>query len=115
MDDSNDMTTATSVYDPASNQWSSGPALPGQPIDGFGQAAMGTAAGLFATTCAGLLVRLSQDGKAWEEVGKLNHPRSFHRLVADGDQRLLIVGGTARGGKVAAVESIELVPAISKP
>jgi len=108
MDDSNDVTTGTSVYDPASNLWTNGPKLPGPGQDGFGATAFGTEHGLYATTGAGLVCRLQDDGRAWETVGKLNHPRRFHRLVADKDGRLLVVGGTSRMGKVKEVERVEI-------
>jgi N-acetylneuraminic acid mutarotase len=108
MDDSNDVTTGTAVYDPASNAWTGGPKLPGSPYDGFGATAIGCERGLFATTGPGLLCRLQDDGKSWETVGKLNHPRRFHRLVADDEGRLLVVGGTSRMGKVKEVELLEV-------
>ncbi len=107
MDDSNDTTTGVNIYDPQTNAWSKGPAMPGKDFDGFGTSAFGTAQGLFATTSPGNLYRLSADGQQWEEVARLKHPRMFHRLLADGS-RLLIVGGASRGGKVPQVESLEL-------
>ncbi|MEX2174802.1 MAG: hypothetical protein WD872_10600 [Pirellulaceae bacterium] len=110
MDDSNDTTTAMTVYDPESNAWSKGPKLPGKPMDGFGASAIGTPGGLFATTGAGLVCRLSPDGQAWQTLGKLNHPRMFHRLVADAAGRLLVIGGTFKKDKVLAVEAIEIQP-----
>jgi N-acetylneuraminic acid mutarotase len=108
MDDSNDMTNGTDVYDPQSSAWSKGPALPGEAVDGFGAAALGTQFGLFATTRSGAICRLADDGKSWRQIGKLNHPRSFHRLASDGENRLLVVGGTSREGKVAQVELIQI-------
>jgi N-acetylneuraminic acid mutarotase len=110
MDDSNDATTGTDIYDPASDAWFKGPALPGQPFDGFGTAAVGGSAGLFATTREGLLCRLADDGNSWQEIEKLKHPRSFHRLVADGEGRIIVVGGTSRAGKIAAVEVVQVAP-----
>jgi N-acetylneuraminic acid mutarotase len=108
MDDSNDTTTGTDIYDPPSNAWSKGPALPGKGMGGFGTSAFGTRAGLFATTATGGLYRLSADGQSWDEVGKLKHPRNFHRLVAAGDNQLLVVGGSSQGSKVPEVESVKL-------
>lgn len=107
MTDSNETTTAVSIYDPQSNAWSQGPNVPGESGDGFGLSAIGGDAGLFASTRSGAVYRLSDDGQAWTTVGKLNHPRYFHRLVADG-QRLIVVGGTSREGKAPAVEVLEL-------
>ena len=115
MDDSNDATTATNVFDPKTQQWSDGPPLPGKPIDGFGSSAFGTPYGLFATTKSGLLVRLSSDGKRWEEVGKLNHPRIAHRLLATEDGALVAVGGAGPNGKVAEVEAIRIDVAAVQP
>jgi N-acetylneuraminic acid mutarotase len=111
MDDSNEVTTAVDIFDPQSNAWSKGPAIPGQGFDGFGSSAMGTPAGLFVTTTSGGLYRASADGKSWEEVGKLKYPRNFHRLLAVGDNQLLAVGGTGRGAKVPQVELLTVQPA----
>ena len=107
MDDSNDVTTAMYVYDPQTNQWQNGPALPGKPMDGFGASAFGSAKGLYASTSPGLLYRLDDNGAKWTEVGQMNHPRYFHRLVASDAGRLLIVGGTSKGGKVPEVEAVQ--------
>lgn len=107
MDDSNEVTTDCAIFDPATNAWSKGPALPGEKADGFGAAAIGCEAGLFASTRTGSIFRLAADGQSWQEIAQLKHPRFFHRLVADGD-RLVAVGGTSRGGKVAEVEVIQL-------
>jgi hypothetical protein len=108
MDDSNEQTTAVAVYDLQSNQWSKGPAVPGENADGFGIAAFGTEAGLFASTRTGNVYRLNDDGQGWTTLGKLKHPRYFHRLVAADENRLIAIGGTSRNGKVAQVELIEL-------
>ena len=108
MDDSNETTTVTTIYDPATKTWTKGPSLPGKGFDGFGASAFGTSAGLFATTGTGKLCRLSDDGQSWQEVGALNHPRSFHRLLADTDTRLVAVGGTSSGKKVAEVEQLDI-------
>jgi N-acetylneuraminic acid mutarotase len=108
MDDSNEQTTAVAIYDPQSNQWSNGPAVPGENVDGFGIAAFGTQAGLFVSTRTGNIDRLNDDGRGWTTAGKLKHPRYFHRLVAADENRLIAVGGTSRDGKVAQVELIEL-------
>lgn len=108
MNDSNEPTSAVSVYDPQSNAWSEGIPVPGASADGFGISAFGSEAGLFASTRTGAVYRLGDDGKGWMTVGKLNHPRYFHRLVATDGNRLVVVGGTSRQGKINAVESLEL-------
>jgi hypothetical protein len=109
MTDSNEATTAVSIYDEQSNSWSEGPAIPGKGFDGFGTSAIATKEGIYCTAGSGGLFRLSNDGKQWEEVGQLSKPRMFHRLVATDDGRLLVVGGTSRKtGKVTEVEAIEV-------
>jgi N-acetylneuraminic acid mutarotase len=108
MTDSNETTTAVDVYDPQSDQWSEGPKVPGENVDGFGISAFGTDLGLFTSTRTGAVFRLNDNGNGWTAVGRLNHPRFFHRLVAADNQRLIVVGGTSRAGKIDAVESLEL-------
>ncbi len=108
MDDGNDTTTAMHVYDPNSNQWSKAPAMPGQNMDGFGMSAFGTSRGLFASCRTGEVQQFDPAINGWISLGKLNHPRMSHRLLAIDDQHLVVVGGVSRGGKVTAVESLEL-------
>jgi photosystem II stability/assembly factor-like uncharacterized protein len=103
------MTPATSVYDPQTDSWSEGPAIPGEDRDGFGASAFATKDGLFVSTASGTLARLSDDGKEWETVGALPKPRYFHRMLATDDDRLVVVGGTSRkSGKVSEVEALRV-------
>lgn len=108
MDDSNDTTTAMHAYDPASNQWSKCPPMPGQNLDGFGMSAFGTSNGLFSSCRTGEVHRFDAATNAWTSLGKLNHPRMSHRLLAVDEQHLVVVGGVSRGRKVPAVEALEL-------
>lgn len=110
MDDNNDATTQVSIYDPASNAWSTGPALPGSGFDGFGTSAWGNERGLFCTNGSGGLYQLAADGSQWQEITRLQHPRFFHRLLSDAEGRLVAVGGTSQKGKVAEVEVIQWTP-----
>jgi N-acetylneuraminic acid mutarotase len=108
MDDSNEQTTAVEIYDPQSNQWSKGPAVPGETADGFGISAFGSEVGLFVNGRTGVLYRLDDSGQGWTAIGKLNHARYFHRLLVASDKTLVAVGGTSREGKIQAVERIKL-------
>jgi N-acetylneuraminic acid mutarotase len=108
IDDSNETTTDVQIFNPATGAWSKGPALPGEPFEGFGASAFGSERGLFASSRSGAVVRLNGDGQGWSEIAQLNHPRFFHRLLTTGDGRLVVVGGTSRGGKVAEVEALQL-------
>lgn len=109
MTSDNEVTAAVSIYDPKSDRWATGPNLPGSGMATFGPSAFGGSDGLFATIQDGSLLRLSNDGKSWDKIGALKHPRFFHRLVIGDDQQLLVVAGAShRGGKVTATEAIRL-------
>lgn len=109
MDDVGSSTTKVDIYDPAAKTWSTGPSVPGQPIDGFGCSAYGTRHGLYVSTVSGGLYRLAKGDTQWAEIAQLKHPRSFHRLVATDDGTIYVLGGThPKTGKVASVEKIRL-------
>jgi N-acetylneuraminic acid mutarotase len=100
-------TTAVSVYDAALNRWSEGPALIGGPMEGFGSSAYATEHGLFATTMSGAIQRLSADGKSWQVVGQLAHPRFFHRLLPWQGSKMVVVGGSNM--TTGKIEDLELL------
>ena len=105
-------TTAVSVFDPATNAWSEGPALVGAGLEGFGSSAFACGGKLFVTTMSGAVQQLPKSGGPWEIIGQLEHPRFFHRMLAWHDDQLVIVGGAhMRNGKIV---ELELVP-VSEP
>lgn len=108
MTSDNEVTQAVLIYDPKSDKWSEGPKLPGSGMATFGLSAFGGNDGLFCTVQDGSLLRLSNDGKSWEKITTLKHPRFFHRLVISDDGQILVVAGTVRGSKVTATEAIRL-------
>lgn len=93
MQDQGGPTTAVAIYDPAKNAWADGPMLLGGPMDGFGCSAFACRDSLYVTTVSGSIQRLSGDGKGWEYVGQLTHPRFFHRLLPWQSNKLIAVGG----------------------
>lgn len=98
-------TTATAIYDPASNSWSTGPALIGGSMEGFGASAFACQGKLYVTTVSGSIQGLAADGERWEYLGEIAHPRFFHRLLPWQDEKLLVVGGgSMMTGKVLEVE-----------
>jgi N-acetylneuraminic acid mutarotase len=102
-------TTAVAVYDPAKDSWSEGPSLLGTAMDGFGASAFPAHGALYATTMSGSIQRLSQDGKQWESLGQLAHPRFFHRLLPWQDRQLVVVGGAHMSvGKIEGLELVEV-------
>ncbi|MEY4177522.1 MAG: N-acetylneuraminate epimerase precursor [Planctomycetota bacterium] len=100
-------TTAVAVYDPAVNAWTEGPAVLGGPMEGFGTAAFATEKGLFVTTMSGSIQKMAADGKAWQVVGQLTHPRFFHRLLPWSGSKLVVVGGSNM--TTGKIEDLELL------
>jgi hypothetical protein len=106
--DSETVSCAVDLYDPATRAWSVGPELLSS---GFGAAALAVGDELFATTMDGRVLRLPAAGDAWIEHGRLALPRLFHRLVSSPDGTLLFaLGGAGRGGHMRNVEAIPLGP-----
>lgn len=95
---------AVDVFDLKQNRWLPGPELPGMPIDSFGCAAAALPSGLYVTAMDGRVLRLSADGKQWYEIGRLQTPRFFHRLLPVGSDTLLVVGGASHSGHLASLE-----------
>ena len=54
----------------------------------------------------GDVCRLEADGSAWAVVGKLAHPRFFHRLVPAGTRHLVAAGGEDSEGKRRDLEVV---------
>jgi N-acetylneuraminic acid mutarotase len=101
--------TEVHIFDVASGKWSEGPALPGKGMEGFGSSAFAVGGKLYVSTFSGLLYRLSDDGKSWEKVQKLERDRFFHRMLPIGENRLVFIGGASMAsGKFAEVDVIEL-------
>ena len=111
MEQSGTPTRAVSVYDPATNAWSTGPNLLGTVMDGFGNSTFASQGRLYATTFSGAIQRLNNEGTAWEFVGQLDHARFFHRLLPWHQDRLLAVGGASmETGKTESVEWLTTSP-----
>ena len=99
--------TKVDVYDPESGAWSVGPALHGQPMEGFGSTAFEIDGKLTAVTSSGAIQQLSSDGKSWIIAGTLQHPRFFARLLPiSGGRGLVIAGADMVSGKVTETEVI---------
>lgn len=87
-------TKAVSVYDPENNAWSDGPELVGEgQMAGFGAAAWSHSGSLVVSTYEGSILKLSANGQNWEQIGKSDVSRFFHRLVPFEENSLLSVGG----------------------
>ena len=98
------------IYDPASDTWSVGPDLPAmaEKMKGFGVSAFGVGDQLFVSGADGRVHVLETHSLQWrEELGQLDSPRFFHRLLPHGD-RLLFIGGASREGHLSSLESLAI-------
>lgn len=102
------VSTRTNVFDPQSNTWSNGPKLPGSGIAGFGVSAWSIDGDLYACGVRGKLLRLNDEGSAWEDVGRVETPRFFHQLVPAPQGGLMVVGGASEEGHLATIERVEI-------
>lgn len=110
MTDQSEVSPRVDFFDPATQAWTEGPDLPSSDMHGFGVAACSVDGHLYASGAAGILYRLNDAGDAWEEAGKLDTPRFFHRHVPSPDGGLLAIAGAAHGhGHVASIELIRLI------
>lgn len=104
-------TTRVAIFDPASGKWSEGPAIQGEPMDGFGPSAFATGGRLYVSTYGGSLQRLAEDGQSWTVVRKLDRARFFHRMLPLSERQLLSVGGASMTeGKFAPLDVLEVGP-----
>jgi N-acetylneuraminic acid mutarotase len=93
MNSDNQTTLAVDIYDTATGQWSKGPELPPGKHKGFSCSAIAQNGRLYANAFQGDLLRLASDGGSWEVVGRVQHPRLSHRIVAAGATQLIALGG----------------------
>lgn len=106
--------TRVDVFDVASQQWSRGPDLIGEGMDGFGSSAFAVGDRLYVTTYSGALQRLDAVGDSWTLLRTLDRDRFFHRLLPLADNRLLAIGGASMSsGKFDEIDVIQLpTPAV---
>ena len=103
-------TRQVDVFDPKTGEWSKGPEILGDDgFTGFGASAFAAGGRLYVSTIKGTLQRLSDDGTAWEMVGKTPTARFFHRMLPLDAEHLLVVGGAnMKTGKFDAVELLSV-------
>lgn len=112
-------TTTVLIYDPATKQWSRGPEVPGEAMEGFGTAAIDTGGELLINTISGYVHQLSDDQTRWETIAKMERSRFFHRLlpiVENGDKAVLSIGGVNMStGKFDEIDLIVLKNSRTSP
>lgn len=109
MQDAGEPTTEVAIFNPQSNEWTQGPSLKGEPMEGFGPAACSSDGNLYVSTYAGNVQRLAEGAESWEIVSKLENPRFFHRMLPLDSGRLLMIGGASmETGKYKSLETVSL-------
>jgi N-acetylneuraminic acid mutarotase len=99
---------AVDVYDTTTNEWSSGPALPGENT-GFGVSVVAVGDAILASGSDGVLHRWRVGEPAWTAIGRFAFPRFFHRLAALPDGTIASVGGIGgmhTNGRTRIVETL---------
>jgi len=95
------------IIDVNTGESTRGPDFPGETMHGFGVSAWTLGERVFASGNSGAVLRLSDDGKSWEEVARLKTPRFFHRLLPHGQNMLMAVGGASH--TIGHLDDIETV------
>lgn len=94
------------IYDPAKNEWTKGPAMPGTPMESFAPAAVSAGGRLYVSQGDGGLLRLAPEGAKWIAMARTS-PRLAHRMIAKaGSDALWIVGGASKGKNLDLVEEV---------
>ncbi len=106
MESTNEVTRKVSILDLKELVWRDGPELPeqGSRMEGFGSSCFNVGGKLVASTLSGTIYQLSPGDTEWQQIGKLDKQRFFHRLVALDDEQFAIIGGAnMETGKIKTV------------
>jgi N-acetylneuraminic acid mutarotase len=112
MESSSETTREVSAFDPATQNWTSGPTLHGTGMEGFGTSAFAAGDRLIVTSMSGAVQMLSEDGTSWTVAGQTSEPRFFHRQLTTADGRVLLVGGASMA--TGKSETLELLQFLTK-
>lgn len=96
----------TSILDPATGDWTTGPDIPSPRRNGFAPGACALDGKLYVSPSDGRVLRLDAGQKSWDEVGLLQQPRIVHRLLPGGGNALVVLGGAAGGDNIALSEVV---------
>lgn len=104
MTSADEITGRVDVLDPERGTWREAPAFPDP---GFGVAVVTVGERVVGTGQGGRVWALAPGDAAWEELGALAVPRIFHRVIARGDE-LVVLGGSCGGSPVTWIERFPL-------
>ena len=109
MKSTNETTKEVHIYDPQSNQWTTGPELQTSgSFGGFAIAAYATGGQLYYCGGDGTVYALNDAGDGWRTVERLLFSRMFHRVVPIADDQLAVIGGISGGAYQSSVETVSL-------
>jgi hypothetical protein len=115
MNEMSDIDRGVDIYDPKTDEWSKGPELLGDGMDGFGVSAWQFDDELFVSGASGIVHQLAGDGTTWVEVAKLTQERFFHRLLPLNGTEILAVGGASNAGHLRNLEAFPVaIPAVAR-
>lgn len=101
------VSTEVEIYDPATNQWTKGPALPGPDMNGFAPAAAVLDGKLYASAGDGSLFVLHDPKSSWQLAARTSQRLAHRMLPATGS--LVLLGGAVKGGNLDLVETVAIV------
>ncbi len=107
LSEDNEIHKTVHVLDTNTGRWSEGPSLPGFDRNGFAPSAYTGRDRPHAALADGRIIRLSDMGQGWEEIGRLKQPRIAGRMVIAGDQ-VIVLGGAAHGDNFDVVDRVRL-------
>jgi N-acetylneuraminic acid mutarotase len=110
MTDESKTVLTTSILDPNTGAWTTGPDLPSPRRNGFSPGACELKGQLYVSGSDGRVLRL--EGKTWQESGILKQSRIVHRMLPVPGNALVVVGGAAGGDNIGLTEVV--VPARGK-
>ncbi len=109
MDEDHNISRSVDVWDPATKQWSQGPELPGEGMQGFGVSAWAHDSTLYVSGSNGEVYKLRPGDLHWYRHSSLRTGRFFHRLLPASTLGLIAVGGASVEQKTH-LDDTEFVP-----
>ncbi|MGF1582680.1 MAG: PQQ-binding-like beta-propeller repeat protein [Gemmataceae bacterium] len=102
------VSTTVNVYDPKTNKWSEGPALPKGRMNGFSPACCTSGQRMFVNPADGEVYQLDSAGNQWVAITSVKRSRFVHQMVSLTPDHALVLGGATRRGMVKSVEVVSL-------
>lgn len=106
MTDESKTVLVVSIFDPATNSWTTGPDIPSPRRNGFSPGACSIGGMLYVSGSDGRVLQLNAKQNEWDEVGLLKQPRIVHRMVPGEANILVVLGGASGGDNVALTETV---------